>query len=140
MLEYSGAHLHGLREMSAREVLDAVRLITAEPRYPGVVEWLGLPVGSRGRAPDTDPGLPVARPRVATAIRRAVRARGTRAGTWLLAVGNAVPNHPDVAYEFVRTLKECGYRWVLFEQAALAQLGLRGRGPPHAGVRLPRRG
>jgi hypothetical protein len=52
----------------------------------------------------------------------------------------ALPNHPDVAYEFVRTLKECGYRWVLFEQAALPQLGLRGRGPPHAGVRLPRRG
>ena len=28
----------------------------------------------------------------------------------------ALPNHPDVAYEFVRTLKECGYRWVLVQE------------------------
>ena len=28
----------------------------------------------------------------------------------------ALPNHPDVACEFVRTLKECGYRWVLVQE------------------------
>ena len=28
----------------------------------------------------------------------------------------ALPNHPDVAYEFVKTLKECGYRWVLVQE------------------------
>ena len=28
----------------------------------------------------------------------------------------ALPNHPDVAYEFVRTLRECGYRWVLVQE------------------------
>jgi hypothetical protein len=28
----------------------------------------------------------------------------------------ALPNHPDVAYEFVRTLVDCGYRWVLVQE------------------------
>ncbi|MGZ6855409.1 MAG: hypothetical protein ACXVGC_15330, partial [Mycobacteriaceae bacterium] len=28
----------------------------------------------------------------------------------------ALPNHPDVAYEFVRTLNDCGYRWVLVQE------------------------
>ncbi len=28
----------------------------------------------------------------------------------------ALPNHPDVAYEFVRTLVDCGYTWVLVQE------------------------
>ena len=28
----------------------------------------------------------------------------------------ALPNHPDVAYEFVRTLKDCGFRWVMVQE------------------------
>jgi hypothetical protein len=28
----------------------------------------------------------------------------------------ALPNHPDVFYEFVRTLKDCGYRWVIVQE------------------------
>jgi hypothetical protein len=28
----------------------------------------------------------------------------------------ALPNHPDVAYEFVKTLKDCGYQWVLVQE------------------------
>jgi hypothetical protein len=28
----------------------------------------------------------------------------------------ALPNHPEVAYEFVRTLKDCGFDWVLVHE------------------------
>jgi hypothetical protein len=28
----------------------------------------------------------------------------------------ALPNHPDVAYEFVRTLNDCGYQWLLVQE------------------------
>ena len=28
----------------------------------------------------------------------------------------ALPNHPDVFYQFVKTLKDCGYRWVLVQE------------------------
>jgi hypothetical protein len=27
----------------------------------------------------------------------------------------ALPNHPDVAYEFVKTLTDCGYEWMLVQ-------------------------
>ena len=33
----------------------------------------------------------------------------------------ALPNHPDVAYEFIRTLVDCGYRWVLVQEHTVEQ-------------------
>jgi hypothetical protein len=35
----------------------------------------------------------------------------------------ALPNHPDVCYEFVKTLKDCGYDWVLVQEHTVEQLG-----------------
>jgi hypothetical protein len=35
----------------------------------------------------------------------------------------ALPNHPDVCYAFVRTLKECGYRWVLVQEHTVEAVG-----------------
>jgi hypothetical protein len=47
----------------------------------------------------------------------------------------ALPNHPDVAYEFVRTLKDCGYRWVLVQEHTVERIedggGLRQQHIPH---------
>src|SRR5208337_3260508 len=40
----------------------------------------------------------------------------------------ALPNHPDVAYEFVKTLKDCGYQWVLVQEHSV-ELPETGRGP-----------
>jgi hypothetical protein len=28
----------------------------------------------------------------------------------------ALPNHPDVCYKFVKTLRECGYHWMLVQE------------------------
>jgi hypothetical protein len=39
-----------------------------------------------------------------------------------------LPNHPDVAYEFVKTLKDCGYQWVLVQEHSVEQPG-NGLGP-----------
>jgi hypothetical protein len=33
----------------------------------------------------------------------------------------ALPNHPDVAHEFVRTLADCGYEWVLVQEHTVEQ-------------------
>ena len=45
MLEYSGTLLHGLRQMGADGVLEALRTITVDPRYSSAVQWLGCPWG-----------------------------------------------------------------------------------------------
>jgi hypothetical protein len=47
----------------------------------------------------------------------------------------ALPNHPDVFYEFVRTLKDCGYRWVLVQEHSIEHVedgsGIRQPHIPH---------
>ena len=116
MLEYSGTLLHGLRSMGAHEVLDALRRITCEPGLRGAVEWLGCPWG-HAVAPSTPP----------QDYRLHVRAwqHHFAAIFGLEAVGRvrgfspsemALPNHPDVAYDFVRTLLDCGYQYVLVQE------------------------
>ena len=34
----------------------------------------------------------------------------------------ALPSHPDVCYELVKTLKECGYRWVLVQEHTVERI------------------
>lgn len=116
MLDYSGCLLHGLRTMGLDDVLDSLRTITCDPAYRRAVEWLG---NTWGHA--VAPSTPV------QDFRLHVRAwQHHFAGIFgLEAVSRvrgfspaemALPNHPDVAYEFVRTLKDCGYRWVLVQE------------------------
>ena len=116
MLEYSGTLLHGLRVMGAHDVIDALRLITCTPEYRRTVEWLGAPWGHA-----VAPSTPVQDFRLHVrawqhhfaalfGVEALTRVRGFSPSEM------ALPNHPDVAYEFVRTLVDCGYRWVLVQQ------------------------
>ncbi len=121
MLEYSGTLLHGLQQMGADDVLEALRSITCDPRYRWAVEWLGCPWGH-----SVAPSTPV------QDFRLHVRAwqHHFAALFGLEALGRvrgfspsemALPNHPDVAYDFVRTLLDCGYRWVLVQEHTVEQ-------------------
>jgi len=116
MLEYSGTLLHGLRAMGADDVLDALRTITVEPGYRGAVEWLGCPWGHA-----VAPSTPVQDYRLHVrawqqhfaalfGLDALARVRGFSPSEM------ALPNHPDVAYEFVRTLRDCGFRWLLVQE------------------------
>jgi len=116
MLEYSGTLLHGLRLMGADDVVDSLRRITCAPGYRRCVEWLGAPWGHA-----VAPSTPV------QDFRLHVRAwqHHFAAMFGLEALGRvrgfspsemALPNHPEVAYAFVRTLLDCGYRWVLVQE------------------------
>ncbi len=119
MLEYSGTLLHGLRQMGAHDVFDSLRRITCDPRYRRAVEWLGCAWGH-----------PVAPSTPVQDYRLHVKAWQQHfAGIFGLEVLGrvrgfspaemALPNHPDVAYEFVRTLSECGYQWVLVQEHSI---------------------
>ena len=116
MLEYSGTLLYGLRDMGAYDVIDALRAITVNRRYRDAVEWLGCPWGHA-----VAPSTPVQDYRLHVrawqqhfaamfGLEALARVRGFSPSEM------ALPNHPDVAYEFVRTLKDCGYRWVLVQE------------------------
>ena len=143
MLEYSGTLLHGLREMGAHDVIDALRTITLDPRYRGAVEWLGCPWGHA-----VAPSTPVQDYRLHVrawqhhfaaifGLEALTRVRGFSPSEM------ALPNHPDVAYEFVRTLRDCGYRWVLVQEHTVEQPdggGVERRHLPHRLVCTSSRG
>ena len=47
-----------------------------------------------------------------------------------------LPNHPDAAYEYVKTLRECGYQWLLVQEHTVETLeghGLADRHVPQEG-------
>ena len=116
MLDYSGCLLHGLEDMGAGDVIESLKPLAQDPRYRDCVEWLGTAWG-HAVAPSTP----------AQDFRLHVRAwQHHFAATFGLEALSrvrgfsppemALPNHPDVSYEFVRTLRECGYAWVLVQE------------------------
>jgi hypothetical protein len=144
MLEYSGCLLHGLRQMGLHDVFDSLRTITCDPRYRRHVEWLGAPWG-HAVAPSTpvqDYRLHVRAWQHHFAAIFGLEALGRIKG--FSPSEMALPNHPDVCYEFVRTLLDCGYRWLLVQEHSVerAEDGgeLRQRHLPHRLVAKNSRG
>jgi hypothetical protein len=116
MLEYSGTLLHGLRKMGDNDIIESLQRITCDPAYRHCVEWLGCPWGHA-----VAPSTPVQDYRLHVkawqhhfaaifGLEALQRVRGFSPSEM------ALPNHPDVAYEFVKTLKECGFSWVLVQE------------------------
>ena len=131
MLDYSGTLLHGLDAMGARDVFESLGRITRDRPYREAVEWLGSPWGH-----------PVAPSTPVQDFRLHVRAWQHHFASFfgVDALGRvrgfsppemALPNHPDVAYEFVRTLRECGYEWVLVQEHTVEHPDGRGLERPH---------
>ena len=131
MLDYSGELLHGLRAMGLDDVIDNLKRITLDSGYRRAVEWVGTAWGHA-----VAPSTPV------QDFRLHVRAwQNHFAGIFGLEALSrvrgfsppemALPNHPDVFYEFVRTLKDCGYRWVLVQEHSVE------RTEDGSGIRTP---
>jgi hypothetical protein len=121
MLEYSGVLLHGLRKMGLDDVFDSLKRITCDPHYRRGAEWLGCTWGHA-----VAPSTPIQDFRLHVkawqhhfaaifGLEALQRVRGFSPAEM------ALPNHPDVAYEFVKTLKECGYQWVLVQEHSVEQ-------------------
>ena len=116
MLDYSGCLLHGLRAMGLDDVFDHLNRITLDGAYRRSVEWLGTAWGHA-----VAPSTPVQDFRLHVqawqhhfaaifGLEALSRVRGFSPPEM------ALPNHPDVCYEFVRTLRDCGYRWVWVQE------------------------
>jgi hypothetical protein len=123
MLDYSGCLLHGMRAMGLDDVFDTLKRITLDPAYRRTTEWLGTAWGHA-----VAPSTPV------QDFRLHVRAwqhhfaaifglEALRRVRGFSPPEMALPNHPDVCYEFVRTLKDCGYRWLMVQEHSVEQVG-----------------
>ncbi len=116
MLEYSGTLLWGLQQMHENDLLESLRRLTNDLKYRHGVEWLGAPWGHA-----VAPSTPIQDFKLHVkawqhhftslfGLKALQRVRGFSPSEM------ALPNDPDVAYEFVKTLKECGYSWVLLQE------------------------
>jgi hypothetical protein len=144
MLEYSGCLLHGMRQMGLDDVFENLERITCDWAFRNCVEWLGAPWG-HAVAPSTpvqDYRLHVIAWRHHFAaifgLEALDRVRGFSPSEM------ALPNHPDVCYEFVKTLKDCGFDWVLVQEHTVEQVEsgapLQNRHIPHRLVAKNSRG
>ena len=135
MLDYSGCLLYGLRAMGLNDVLDNLKRITLDLEYRGSVEWLGTAWGHA-----VAPSTPVQDFRLHVkawqhyfaaifGLEAVSRVRGFSPPEM------ALPNHPEVFFEFVRTLKDSGYRWVLVQEHTVERVedgsGIRSPHIPH---------
>jgi hypothetical protein len=135
MLDYSGVLLHGLRAMGLNDVFDNLKRITLDSAYRRCTEWLGTAWGHA-----VAPSTPVQDFRLHVqawqhhfaaifGLEALSRVRGFSPPEM------ALPNHPEVCYEFVRTLKDCGYRWLLVQEHSVEQVedgsGIRRPHIPH---------
>ena len=136
MLDYSGELLHGLKAMGLDDVIDSLKAITLDPANARCVEWLGTAWGHA-----VAPSTPVQdfRLHVQAWLHNFAAIFGLDAVSRVKGFSPpemALPNHPDVCYEFVRTLKECGFQWVLVQEHSVEQLDGYGVRQPHIPHRL----
>lgn len=143
MLEYTGCLLHGLRHMGAHDVIDALRRVTVDPAFNRCVEWLGCPWSHA-----VTPSTPVQDYRLHVlawqqhfasifGLPALERVKGFSPSEM------ALPNQPDVAYAFVKTLRDCGFTWVLVQEHTVEQpdgRGIEKRHLPHRLVARSSRG
>jgi hypothetical protein len=136
MLEYTGCLFDGLRKMGSQDLFDALKNVTTNPDYRHAVEWLGCPWG-HAVAPSTpvqDYKLHVLAWQQHFAaifgLEALERVKGFSPSEM------ALPNQPDVAYEFVKTLKDCGFTWVIIQEHTVEQLNGHGLDRPHIPHRL----
>jgi hypothetical protein len=120
--------------MGRGDVLDRLRGITCDPHLRKYVEWLGT---MWGHAVVTSTPLPDLKLHM-----RAWQQQFAAIYGWD-ALGRVrgfsppemhLPNHPDAAFEYVKALKECGYRWLLVQEHTVEGLdgqGLREKHLPH---------
>jgi hypothetical protein len=129
MLDYSGCLLWGLQQSGMTDVFDLLRPLATDPACAACVEWLGCAWGH-----------PVAPSTPMQDYRLHVRAwqhqfaslfgfEALRRVRGFSPSEMALPNHPDVCYEFVSILRECGYEWVIVQEHTVEQPG--DGGPVH---------
>jgi hypothetical protein len=131
MLDYSGNLFWGFEQMQQRGILsqmgqdnllDSLKRVTCDIAYHPHVEWLGT-MWSHAVAPSTPiPDLKLhiqAWQHHFAAIfgdDNLKRVKGFSPPEMHL------PNHPDTLYEYVKALKDCGYRWLMIQEHSIEDL------------------
>ncbi len=116
MLDYSGNLFWGLRQMGEGWVLENLKRITCDPTYYRHVEWLGT---MWSHAVVTSNPIPDIKLHILAWLNHFGAIFGKEALERVKGFSPPemhLPIHPDVCYEYVKALKECGYEWLMVQE------------------------
>ncbi len=136
MLDYSGNLLWALSEIEGGKAIEELKKITCVSKYYRHVEWLGTmwshAVASSTPVPDLKLHMLAWQQHFASifGLEALERVKGFSPPEMHL------PIHPDVCYEYVKALNECGYEWLLVQEHTIEYLDGAGVNRPHYPHRL----
>jgi hypothetical protein len=122
MLDFSGNLFWGLRQMGRGDILENLKRITCNPTYQPYVEWLGT-MWSHAVVPSTP--IPDIKLHIQAWQHHFAAIFGWDALARVKGFSPPemhLPNHPDTLFEFVKALKECGYRWLMVQEHSVETL------------------
>lgn len=134
MLDYSGNLLWGFDQMGEKGVLDNLALVTTDKKYFQHVEWLGT---TWSHAVATSTPVPDIKLHVLAWRKHFESIFGKEALKRVKGFSPPemhLPIHPDVCYEYIKSLKECGYEWLAVQEHTIENLdgsGIRRQHFPH---------
>ncbi len=122
MLDYSGNLLWGFQQMGREDILEKLKNITCNPKYQPYVEWLGT-MWSHAVVPSTP--IPDVKLHIQAWQHHFASIFGFDALRRVKGFSPPemhMPNHPDTLYEYIKALKECGYKWLMVQEHSLENL------------------
>lgn len=122
MLDYSGNLLWGFQQMGRHDILDSLQRLACDPALQPHVEWLGT-FWSHAVAPSTP--IPDLKLQILAWQHHFAAMFGDAALQRVKGFSPPemhLPNHPDTLYEFIKALRECGYRWLLVQEHSVENL------------------
>ncbi|NJK99369.1 MAG: glycosyl hydrolase family 57 [Spirulinaceae cyanobacterium SM2_1_0] len=121
MLDYSGNLFWGFQQMQRQDILGKLQRL-CEPQYQPYVEWLGT-LWSHAVVPSTP--IPDIKLHIQSWQHHFAATFGADALRRVKGFSPPemhLPNNPDTLYEYIKALKECGYRWLLVQEDSVERL------------------
>ena len=136
MLDYSGNLFWGFPQMGEWQVLENLKRVTCDKKYYQNVEWLGTmwshSVVTSTPIPDIKLHLLAWRKHFGSIF----GAEALRRVKGFSPPEMHLPIHPDVCYEYIKALKECGYQWLMVQEHTIENMDGSGIRHPHFPHRL----
>ena len=115
MLDYSGNLFWAFRQMEREDIISDLKRL-CEPQYQPYVEWMGT-MWSHAVVPSTP--IPDIKLHIQAWQHHFAAMFGYDALKRVKGFSPPemhLPNHPDTLYEYIKALKDCGYRWLLVQE------------------------
>jgi hypothetical protein len=136
MLDYSGNLFWAFSQMGREDILQNLKRL-CEPQYQPYVEWMGT-MWSHAVVPSTP--IPDIKLHIQAWQHHFAALFGTEALARVKGFSPPemhLPNHPDTLFEYIKALKDCGYRWLLVQEHSVERLD--GSGLHHDDKYIPNR-